>query len=604
MFIPKHASARLWITGSYAAAKALWQAVGLAGRGADYFNCRDGSMIIWCGGPLLVPGIGDEKACPLDDSAQRRLGLLRMLASQATEIIHAGDPAGADDAVIGAVLDWLSCGLPVKRFRTDAFDEKTLKARVRDAKDFLPIRRFFGAMEAGKGRAWADRKALAAIAEAEGMADHDGESFSEGARLWLPVLVMIARRDYAVRHAEPRSAFSIEAELEAESKADCRPVRFRAVWAPTAESSGTGMADQSALTALVSRLASEKTAIVRTVENKTVKTPPPACLTLVELQMLAARLWGISPADTLVFCRWLCEKHRILSAPCTECGTLPEAVHGEAPQVLAAIAETCPVLASTVKRADPGIKSPAFCTMPEGALHGLVPLAQAEFPADLIENEARIYQLAAKRFIMQFFPDYETEETAVCLDIGGKPFEARSRRESVRGWRVLYTSAEARTAAQRPERPVIAGRSSAASARNAKLPALEPGTAVLVRAVHVIEVRTKPPEYFTEGTLIAAMERIWRSYDDPDRQNRHQNAGGIGKPWERGAVIEALKRRGWVEADGPYLHCTPEGRSLLLKVPPELRSAAAATALEAKLGQIEAGLLRLDALDALLRGKH
>lgn len=126
------------------------------------------------------------------------------------------------------------------------------------------------------------------------------------------------------------------------------------------------------------------------------------------------------------------------------------------------------------------------------------------------------------------------------------------------------------------------------------LPTLVKGDVADVLDVLGREDQTKPPSYFTEGTLIAAMENVWRSFDDPHLQEKLKEAGGIGTPATRASIIQELKRKNYLETEKKFLHCTEEGRNVLIVASPKVRSAAMTAAFETKLSQIERGEYGLD----------
>ena len=130
-----------------------------------------------------------------------------------------------------------------------------------------------------------------------------------------------------------------------------------------------------------------------------------------------------------------------------------------------------------------------------------------------------------------------------------------------------------------------------------ELPKLKAGDKVEVREVKGVEAKTKPPLYYTEGTLIAAMESIHRAYDDPRIRARLKEVDGIGTPATRAAIISELKRREFLVTEGKKLHCSEKGRSLLLKVSPRMRSAVLTAQYEEKLKEVEAGRLSLEAFE-------
>ena len=123
----------------------------------------------------------------------------------------------------------------------------------------------------------------------------------------------------------------------------------------------------------------------------------------------------------------------------------------------------------------------------------------------------------------------------------------------------------------------------------AAAPKLKKGETAQVNEITTREDKTKPPLYFTEGTLIAAMENIWRAFEDENLQKQLKDAGGIGTPATRAAIISELKRRGFLETEGKKLHCSTVGRNLLLKVSPKIRSAVMTARFEEMLKEVEAG---------------
>ena len=132
----------------------------------------------------------------------------------------------------------------------------------------------------------------------------------------------------------------------------------------------------------------------------------------------------------------------------------------------------------------------------------------------------------------------------------------------VEGWRILFEKDRRAAEEKRRKNPKAAGGRDpdAEDEDDAQtLPALKKGDVCDVRAVKGREDKTKPPQFFTEGTLIAAMENIWRSFDDPKGQAMLKEAGGIGTPATRAAIIAELRRKEYLETEGKYLHCTESG---------------------------------------------
>ena len=230
------------------------------------------------------------------------------------------------------------------------------------------------------------------------------------------------------------------------------------------------------------------------------------------------------------------------------------------------------------------------------AHHGIVPVANTVNPSALSANEEKLYRLIVRRYIAQFFPVHEFDATEVMIDIGGETFVAKGKVVRVEGWKVLFAKDKAVVEAKKKKAKKDGDESDTDQDDDdaQTLPPLKKGDTPDVKAIKGREDKTKPPSFFTEGTLIAAMENIWRGYDDPKGQAMLKEAGGIGTPATRAAIIAELKRKTYLETEGKFLHCTEVGRNLLKKVSPRIRSAAMTAHFEERLKLVEAGQAPLD----------
>ena len=412
--------------------------------------------------------------------------------------------------------------------------------------------------DAARGRSRADWLLGMNLSRAYTLAGGDG--LLAVGRVQTPTLFMVARRDYVVRNFTPVPYLSITADLAKET------VPFTARWKPGPDQKGLDeegrlLIDLDVGRALVERLSKEKTATVLSAETKRRKANPPKAYSLADIQIEASKRFGMTAENTLKVCQSLYEVRKITSYPRTDCGYLPESQHADAPAVLAAVARNFPAAAPACAKADPKLKSPTFNDKKVTAHHGIVPVANTIDPATLTREEADIYRLIVRRYIAQFFPVHEFDATEVVLGIGDETFTAKGRVVRVEGWRILFEKDRRAGEEKRRKNPkATGGRDPDAEDEDdaQTLPALRKGDVCDVRAVKGREDKTKPPQFFTEGTLIAAMENIWRSFDDPKGQAMLKE-GGIGTPATRAAIIAELKRKEYLETEGKYLHCTESG---------------------------------------------
>lgn len=605
----------LYIAEKPSLAKAIAEGLGVVKRGNGFIECRGGATVTWCFGHLLEQAEPDAylpddipktkkggKIWRLQDlpifpkawlsvvkkekGVKTQLATIGKLIRASDVVVNAGDPDREGQLLVDEVLEHFKCRKPVKRFWVSAIDPVSIKKGFAHLKENV---NYAGMRDAARGRSRADWLLGMNLSRAYTLTSkgEDGKSrLIAVGRVQTPTLAMVARRDYAVRNFVPKPYLAISALLE---KAG---VPFRAKWKPKPgqpgmDEEGKLLLDLKLGHEIVERLAKEKTALVLSAETKRRKAFQPKVYSLADIQVEANRLYGMTADDTLKVCQSLYETHKITSYPRTDCAYLPESQHAEAPAVLAAIAKTFPATAKVVERADTSIKSPTFNDKKVTAHHGIVPVANIVDWSKLSDREQKLYRLIARRYIAQFFPVHELDETTVELQIGDEKFVAKGKVVVKKGWKVLFDKKEE-----------AAEKKGEDDSSNQTLPPLTKGETVDVKAVEGKEDKTKPPAYFTEGTLIAAMENIWRSFEDPHLQEKLKEAGGIGTPATRAAIIKELKRKTYLASEGKKLHCTELGRSVLLKASPKVRSAAMTAFFETKLQLVEKGEYDLDAFVA------
>ena len=100
---------------------------------------------------------------------------------------------------------------------------------------------------------------------------------------------------------------------------------------------------------------------------------------------------------------------------------------------------------------------------------------------------------------------------------------------------------------------------------------------------------SQPPKYFTEGTLLKAMETAGNVIDDEDLREALK-ANGIGRPSTRAAIIETLYKRGYITRKGKSLRATESGMEMIDLIKEELLKSARLTGIwENRLRMIERG---------------
>ena len=163
------------------------------------------------------------------------------------------------------------------------------------------------------------------------------------------------------------------------------------------------------------------------------------------------------------------------------------------------------------------------------------------------EDERKIYDLVAKRFLAIFHPEAVYERTRVETTVEKHVFRTSGRRLLEPGWKAVYGE-EAADAQQADDD----------SGGDQTLPKLEQGETVQTLAVESLRKETQPPRRFTEASLLAAMETAGKDIEDAELREAMKESG-IGTPATRAAIIERLLSVGYIERDGRALHATEKG---------------------------------------------
>lgn len=202
-------------------------------------------------------------------------------------------------------------------------------------------------------------------------------------------------------------------------------------------------------------------------------------------------------------------------------------------------------------------------------------------PTGLSKDEEIVYNSIKNRFIMQFMPIAEFEETKLTVKIHDKKFKgifaAKGRVQIVEGWRVVEKI----------------------ETKDTILPFVNGKEIVQVVDGKVNTVTKKPPKLHNEKTLLRVMETCGKSFkdeeDSPEMMQAILSGFSIGTPATRAETIKKLKDTGYIKSKGKSLTCTDLGKTLVEIFPvKELLDLQYTGRLEKTLSDIEKGKFKKD----------
>lgn len=204
--------------------------------------------------------------------------------------------------------------------------------------------------------------------------------------------------------------------------------------------------------------------------------------------------------------------------------------------------------------------------------HAIIPTGVPA--ANLTDMERKVYDLVTRSFIAVFYPDCKFLTTTVMGKVEDVDFKATGKQIVDAGWRIIYA------------KDVVNEGDEQKSDDEKTLPAFVKGES----GPHVpslVEKMTTPPKYYTEATLLRAMETAGKLVDNEELRDAMKE-NGIGRPSTRAAIIETLFKRRYIRKERKNLIATPTGVELIGIIHEELLKSAELTGIwEKKLREIE-----------------
>jgi DNA topoisomerase-3 len=485
--------------------------------------------------------------------------------SSVTEVVNACD-AGREGELIFAYLYGLSrCRKPVLRLWISSLTHEAIRAGFDDLRDGLTMKPL---EDAARSRGEADwivgMNATRAYSVRFG---RPGNVLSVG-RVQTPTLKLLVDREREIQDFKPEKFWTVHARFSREDST------YDGVWFKNKQNrlSEKEKADR------IAEKVRDGTGTVRKAQKKTATEKPPLLYDLTELQRNANARFGFTAERTLRAAQALYEEKKLITYPRTSSRYLSKDMVGGLKKRVEA-AGALPELSLFAEKLLEKQKLPISKRIVDDSKvtdhHAIIPTNKK--PSDgLPPDEAKVYDLVARRFLAVFFPAARFENTTVVTEVEEETFLSRGRVVLEAGWRALYPDG---VGGRKEKEPPV-------------LPPIEMGQEWAVVKVGVKEGETKPPPRYSESALLGAMETAGKLVEDEELRQQMKDSG-LGTPATRAATIERLIRVGYIERERKILVPTEKGRSLIgLLGESPLTSAELTARWEERLAKMEKGAER------------
>ena len=507
-----------------------------------------------------------------DEGVHKQFNIIKELITQADEVINCGDAGQEGELIQRWVYQQAGCKCPVKRLWVSSLTEEAIREGFQALKDQSEYQHLY---EAGLMRAIGDwllgMNATRAytIRYAKGTGK-DRQVLSVG-RVQTPTLALVVKRQAEIDHFVPKTYWELKTNYRDTLFSAQIPVED-GEYAITSEEQGQALVDAIKDLPLT----------ITSVEKKKGLEYAPKLYDLTSLQVDCNKKYSFSAEQTLQLIQSLYEK-RVTTYPRVDTTYLSDDIYPKVPATLAGIKDYYPSVAPLLGTKLPKSKK-VFDNKKVTDHHAIIPTGQR--PEGLTADEKKVFDLVALHFIAAFYPECEVSNTTVLAKAGEIDFKVTGREVIKPGWRTVFEKVQGDNVSAKDDSDN--SDNSEESEESKSLPSFTKGESGPHEPV-LKEKTTTPPKYYTEATLLRAMETAGKTVEDEELRDAMKE-NGIGRPSTRAAIIEKLYQRKYIVKQGKSLRATETGINLIqLIISPLLKSAELTGLWEKKLREIERG---------------
>ena len=505
---------------------------------------------------------------PNDERAKKQLSAVHRLirSKEVDRIVNACDAGREGELIFAYLYETAGVDKPVERLWLNSMTRNAIQAAFGHLRPAEELRLLEEAARSRNEADWLVGMNATRAASIRLRSAFDG-AVSLG-RVQTPTLALVVNRELAIRAFVPEPYWLVEA-LFAASADRAYSGRYMG---------GKRIAEDEAST--IVRECSGRDGEITKLEKKEERESPQLLYDLTTLQRHANTLFGFSARRTLGAAQKLYEEHKAITYPRTNSRFLTSEL----------IAEIKPTVELVGRNREYERGARYVLGLPELPLgrvvndkkvedhHAVIPTRSEHDLGRMGDDERKIYDLVARRFLAIFHPDAVYERTRIETTVETHVFRTSGRVLLEAGWKSVYGEEARRDGAEDDD-----------SGGDQLLPALALGERVETRSVESLRKETQPPRRFTEASLLGAMETAGKDIED-ERLREAMKDSGIGTPATRASIIERLIQVGYLDREGRALHATEKGVQVIqLLGDHPLTSPGLTGEWEHRLGMIEAG---------------
>lgn len=489
-----------------------------------------------------------------DRGIEQQFNTIRNLIINCDEVINCGDAGQEGELIQRWVMQKAGCEKPVKRLWVSSLTDDAVREgfdNLRDQKDLEPL------YTAGLCRAIGDWLLGMNATRLYTLKYGTNRQILSIGRVQTPTLALVVYRQQEIENFVPHDSWELKTKY--------RNTVFTSSVKPfEKEEDGNKLLEGLR----------DLPIIITGIAKKTGKEAPPRLFDLTSLQVECNKKFGMSADHTLRTIQSLYEK-KLTTYPRVDTTYLTDDIYPKCGSILKSLRPYASLVSNIAGKLRKSKK--VFDNSKVTDHHAIIPTGEP-LPNTLSLEEKRVFHIIALRFISVFYPDSVFEQTTVNAKVGNTSFKATGKVVIDPGWKSVYAKSKDNRDAEAEQQ----------EGDSTLLPLFVVGEEGR-HEPFLAKKTSQPPKYYTEGTLLKAMETAGSTVDDEDLRESLK-ANGIGRPSTRAGIIETLYKRGYIRQERKSLRATQAGIDLIGIIREDLLKSARLTGIwEGRLRQIERG---------------
>ena len=519
--------------------------------------------------PMIPPRFGIKLID--DDGIKRQFSVIERLMQAADCIVNCGDAGQEGELIQRWVMQKAQAKCPVKRLWISSMTDEAIREgfnSLKDQSEYQPL------YVAGLSRAIGDWLLGMNATRLYTLKYGQNRQVLSIGRVQTPTLALIVNRQKEIDSFEPEPYWVLSTIY--------RDTLFTA----TKGKFTTKEEGEQAFATIA-----DKPFEVTNVSKKNGNEAPPRLFDLTSLQVECNRKFSYSAEMTLNLIQSLYER-KLTTYPRVDTQFLSDDIYPKCAGILTGMRGYEQYIQPLAGKKLPKSKR-VFDTSKVTDHHAIIPTG---VPASALSDmERNVYDLIARRFIAVFYPDCKFSTTTVLGKVEDVEFKVSGKEILEPGWRTIYAQQPSQPnnpSTSQPSTPQPNNPQPSSSEDDDKrdeertLPTFVKGESG-PHTPTLTEKWTTPPKYYTEATLLRAMETAGKFVDD-ETLRAALKENGIGRPSSRAGIIETLFKRHYIRRERKNLIATATGIELIDIIHEELLKSCELTGIwEKKLRDIE-----------------